>query len=323
MGWTLISSQRTTGPSYIAAAFVDRSASLVQIAKELLFSRLIRSAIDMYWLFGLPTIPGTVVDNLAGTPIFVVGLIVGLTALFAAWPMAFSYLVLYVSVLLIWPWMLGRFFVPLLPLVVATTLVGIERSLESVRPARKTVAVFLVAGIIALNGMVTVYGIARQRTTCDRSALVPSSQCLSADQAGFFSAIGYIREHVPPDAVFFLGSKPAPFYLYSGRRTIATNVALSQPPSEFLPYLLEQGANYVLLSPVMPLADRLPALVKGACKHLQLEMTFPHNSFLFRIRSDPDRADSSGACRAVDAFVDNHPQRPRTDSWRHADDLLP
>ena len=51
--------------------------------------------------------------------------------------------------------------------------------------------------------------------------------------------------------------------------------ALSQTPSEFLPFLRQQGATHILLLAVMPFSDGMPASQVGARSDAQGQLRAP------------------------------------------------
>jgi hypothetical protein len=244
-------------------------------------------------------------------PIVMLALLAGSVRLLATWPVAFFYLAMYGALLLLWPWPVPRFIVPLLPLVVPTTIAGAGRLVSWLRPRWEESATFVVAGIVALNGVGIVYGVVDRQKSCVPGAPLPSRACLNDDQASFFSAVQYIREHVPPGAIFLSG-KPATLYYYTGHRTVSLTLALSQTPSAFLPFLQQQGVTQVLLLAVMPFSDGMPSfnklalgpMLRANCERLHLEKSFPPTSYLFRLPAAGENPDPVAACRAVDNYLE-------------------
>jgi hypothetical protein len=304
-GWTVVSSQQSAGPSYVADALARPADSdLTRVIRDRILNKAPYLS-TTYWLLPVPTVEGTAIDNVLGMPIVFLSLIVGLLVFFRSWPAAAAYLTLYGMVLLVWPYVQSRFLVPLLPLLVAMCLVGMERLLGVVQPSWRAVGVVAIAGVLVINGTTTVYATARSLSGCHDAGLMPPSHCVTDDQASFFRSLDYVRQHVPREAVFF-AAKPATFYYYTGRRTVSTREALSQKPSEFFEHLRSQGATHVLLSAVMPMYRSLPALVREGCGHWQLEQSFPPSTFLFQVLPTAIRDGSSSSCDAAETFFDKH-----------------
>jgi hypothetical protein len=229
----------------------------------------------------------------------------------AAWPAAFLYLATYLGLLAIWPWPVPRFMVPAMPLMVTTTILGVGRLVRRFRPRWEETAALVAAGVLALDGLAIAYGVIHGRQQgCVPGAALPARACLDEDQASFFSAVGFIREHVPPDAVFLSG-KSATLYFYTGHRVASMPQALNRTPSEFLPYLRQHGVTRVLLLRVMPFSDgmspsvrlALGPMLKANCDRLQLEASFPPGAALFRVPATDEPPDPTAACGAVDDYL--------------------
>ncbi|MEP7308814.1 MAG: glycosyltransferase family 39 protein [Acidobacteriota bacterium] len=315
LGWTALAPDQVPGKSYIADALAaDHSAHAS--ATSLLKQRLTNKApylLSIYLLLPGPGISTRAVDNVIGMLILLLALLLGSPALFAAWPAAFLYLTAYGGLLLLWPWPVARFIVPVLPLIVPITLVGVGRLVSFFRPRWEEAAIVLVAGVLALTGLGMVYSVIQRQRGCVRGGPLPSPACLDEHQASFFSAVRHIRDHDSPNAVFLSG-KPATLYLYTGRRVVSMARALSQTPSDFLPFLRQQGATHILLLAVMPFSDGMSAsrlalgpMLRANCESLQVEASFPPLSYLFRVPDAGETPDPIAACRAVDTYLEAQP----------------
>ena len=312
LGWTAIAPDQVPGKSYIADATAGGDAAHGGGA-SILKQRLTNKApyvLSVYLLLPAPAISDRAVDNVIGMPIVMLALLAGLPALFAAWPAAFLYLAAYGGLLLLWPWPVPRFIVPVLPLIVPTTLIGVGRLVRLFRPRWEESAIFVVAGVLAVNSLGIVYGVIQRQKGCVAGGPLPSRACLDENQASFFSAVQYIRDHDSPDAIFLSG-KPATLYYYTGRPVVSMTQALSQTPSDFLPFLRQQGATHILLLAVMPFSDGMPSynklalgpMLRANCERLHVEASFPPSSYLFRVPDAGETPDPVAACRAVDNYL--------------------
>jgi len=315
LGWTAMAPEQVPGKSYIADA-VAADHSPHAGAASLIKQRLTNKAsylLSIYLLLPGPGISSRAVDNVIGMLVLLAALLLGSPALFAAWPAAFLYLVAYGGLLLLWPWPVARFIVPVLPLLIPITLVGVGRLASVFRPRWEEATVVLVAGVLAVNGLAMVYGVSQRQRGCARGGPLPSPACLDEHQASFFSAVQHIRDHDAPNAIFLSG-KPATLYLYTGRRVVSMAQALSQTPSDFLPFLRQQGVTHILLLAVMPFSDGMPAsklalgpMLRANCESLHVEASFPPLSYLFRLPDSGDPPDPIAACRAVDTYLKGQP----------------
>ena len=95
-------------------------------------------------------------------------------ALWATWPAAFLYLAAYGGLLLLWPWPVPRFIVPVLLLIVPITLVGVGRLVSVFRPRWEESAIVVASGVLVLNGLWMVYrrDSAAKRLRAGRAAAV-------------------------------------------------------------------------------------------------------------------------------------------------------
>jgi len=105
----------TSGPGGRAGLMAQSTAN----AEEYLIRAMPRA-------LGLPTIPGTIVDNLLWLVVLGVSTGVGLLVLTRRWPAIATYLLLSCGVLLIWPWPVERLLAPLVPAIAAAVLVGFD-----------------------------------------------------------------------------------------------------------------------------------------------------------------------------------------------------
>ena len=307
---TVVAPEQVPGKSYVADAAVrPQNKTLASALVQRAFGKLPYLK-DVYWLLPLPTIEGTVIDNVIGVPFVAIGLLAGGAWLLFSWPAALLYLITYCALLLLWPWVIERFLVPLLPWIVPAVLIGLGRVARLVRPRWELRVVTISAACLLLTGAVSVFAVIAQQHACDPGAPIPSRPCLSADQASFFAATEYIRGHASPNAVVLTG-KPATVYFYTNRHVFSLTQALDRPPSEFLDYLRREDVTYVLLPAVMPFSEGVPRagvralgpMLEANCRQLALEASFPPSTFLFRVPADAGSASPDAACAAVSTYL--------------------
>lgn len=301
--WTAMAPEQYVGMSYIA----DLTSSVRPDALRSQFLRRAWHRVTWYptqgvpWALAVPTKAGTLVDNIFWALVVWTGVASGLWAFARRWHAAALYLVIYSGLLFIWPWRQERFVIPLLPLVVALLLVG--WSAIGGRWGRRMAAVLpaLVALAMLTGGAVRSGAQAAAMQRC-RGTGMPPAHCLQSDRASFFAALRYIQDAVPEDAVF-LTAKAGALWAYTGRQSISYGGALAVAPDTLLPYLREQGAEWVLLTHLERAeVNRLQHQLAANCNRLELVAFFPERTYLFRVANSATDEETTGACEAVDAY---------------------
>ena len=312
LGWTA-QEVAPVGGSYVsdAAAGVSEfglvSAVITRLTNKWVYP------FNLYQLLPGLNVPRNPVDDVIGVIILAPILLAAVPVLFTTWRAAFLYLAVYGALLWMWAWPVPRFLIPLLLLFVPLVILGSARLVAWVRPNRERTAIVVVTTLLAVNGARMVADVIERQKDCVPGAALPSRGCLDEDRASFVSAIEYIRQSVSSDAIFLTG-KREDLYYYTGRRAVSQTRALSQSPSDFLPYLRREGVTHVLLLTYMPVPDGVPSaahltlgeMLKANCQNLHLEASFPPASFLFRVPSEDESPDQLAACRAVDVYLERN-----------------
>jgi hypothetical protein len=318
--WTALAPEQHIGRSYmrdltLAPPAADSPGLLATLVSRVLTnSHYYLSALGYH--LAAPNLRGTGVDNLVVGALLIALIGWGVLELIRQWRPAALYLPFYGGVLLLWPWLHGRFLFVVLPLLFLATLLGLgragetltawwgrsregwegERAATGLRASRVVMAAFALAS--------TAWGSARtasvllEKRTCPRSLEPPGASCLPPDVASYFQALAYIERRTPPAAVL-LSVTPEPTYYYTERRSPPLDDALQQHREGFLPFLRAFGTDYVLLGSLQP-ADvgRLTEQLEASCSELALERAFPPRTFLFRVR-ERGEARAEDGCQAV------------------------
>ena len=307
LAWTALAPERYTGSSYIGdltAGTGERGTLAPKFPDRIPEHISWYARIGVPWMLGVPTVQGTVLDN-AIALLLLVGLGgLGVWTFARRWRPAALYLGVYGALLAVWVWRVERFVIPLLPIIVAAVLVGAGRLGTLLRLRRPWLAVVATALVLFAGGVARTTEDLAEAARCDRSAQLPDAECLTADQASFFEAVRWIRTHTAEDAVF-LTAKSAPFWLYTGRRTISYGTARRTDTLAVLPFLREQATDYVLLTALERGEPRrlAPRLLR-VCGALALEASFPPNGYLFRIRAPDERMRAGPACGALRDYLE-------------------
>jgi hypothetical protein len=305
LSWTALAPEQHIGTSYVAdlragAGSVDWAPGpLHRIPDNVSWY----ARIGVPWVLAVPTVRGTVLDN--AVAIALLGLLgaLGVWTLLRRWRPAALYLLFYGGLLAVWLWRLDRFVAGLLPVLVAALLVGGAAAAERMRVRRRWLVPTAVALVLAVGGAVRTGAAVGRAWHCEHGGALPDRSCVTVDQASFFDAIRWTRASAAEDAVF-LTAKSAPFWLYTGRRSLSYESASRADPTSLLAYLRAQGADYVLLTALehgepSQLAPRLAAI----CERLELVERFPPNGYLFAVPPQQPPSADGAACAALADYL--------------------
>lgn len=247
------------------------------------------------WMLPLPSLAGTVVDNVLLTGLGTLSLVVGIGLLIRRWPASGLYLIVYLASLFMWPFLRARFIEVILPLLVPAVLVGAAALAGAFRSSWRVPA--LVAASLLLTGTAAVktVGLVRHRASCEPFELADPPACLSDEQRSLLLALHQVSEKAPPDAVFVSGM-PEPLYYHTSRKSISWPSARRLREEDFLPYLREQGVDWILLTSG---ARSISTRLLPRCDELVLEGTFPPRTYLLRIPGPDEAPTPEAACRAL------------------------
>lgn len=251
------------------------------------------------WVLAVPTVAGTAVDNVLWSALLGGVGIAGWLVLWRKWRAAALYIAAYIGLLVLWVWKVERFVVPLVPFLVTAILLGTGWLAQRVRPGWSTAAVLALAAVLIASGGARSMQHVLERRACATAPGTPPVACLTADQASYFAALRHVREALPEDARL-LTAKTGALYLYTGRRALDFDAAVSRGPG--LDYLVGRGATHVLLSHLHTYEwERLAPSLERICESLALEVSFPPRTYLFRIVTGAN-AGGGAACAAIAAY---------------------
>jgi hypothetical protein len=126
----------------------------------------------------------------------------------------------------------------------------------------------------------------------------------------YFEAMAWINDNLPADAVF-LTAKNGALYWYTERKSVSYAGALAQDSASFLPWIREQGGDWILLSGLeVAEGTRLARLLAMNCTQIEVEAQFSNRTILFRI-PDGTPVTNSAACDAIDRYrADSESDQP-------------
>ena len=256
-------------------------------------------AASLLWLLSVPTVGGTIVDNVLWLAVVAVALAAGVWALWHRWRIVTLFLVMYGALMLAWPWALGRFLVPLLPLLTVAILAGAHALGDRWRPRVASALVIALAAIISVTGIARSASKIALRSRCDRTDPMRSTTCFNADQLSFFAAARWMGEHTPPSAIVMSANEGAFFYL-AHRQLVPLDSINARPPERATAFLQRENVSYAILNHVT--YDDLPfsARLMAACEHLEPVEEFPPRTVVFRVLARPSL--NSRACEILEDY---------------------
>jgi hypothetical protein len=242
----------------------------------------------------LPSVPGTVIDNILGLAIVAVCLTVGFATLWSRWRIASIFLGLYALLLVGWTWAIDRFLDPVLPLALLAILAGAVVLGDRWRRWRWVPALVLTLaiGLAAVNKDRTLVT-AQQR--CDRRNPTRSVGCITEPEVEFFEATRFAATNTPRTAVV-MTAKARPFYYYSDRRTVSSGAIVGLPPDRLVARMRESSADYLLVTSLGFLAPAVRQAVVDACGSFTVLRAFGPTTALLRLRTDSTDVPGPSAC---------------------------
>ncbi len=309
--WTVVAPDQFADRSYAAATgrILDRpgaqiTAQLVNRSRRMVSTYLFQSIPTS---LQVPTVPGTVIDNIGIVAVIVLLLAAGLWSL-RRHPVFLSYLLSYAVVLWAWPFKLTRFMVPLAPVLLLVMVVGLTALARRWGSRAIAVAAVLLCAPLAARGIAVEYPRVEHALGCPRARATDSPVCFNEGQLSFFAAARYAAAHIPRDAAV-LTIKEATFSYYSGRQVYHPNLALKQARGDLAGFLQRRNIRYIFVSPQVGGARVVP-FVDAFCGQVRLVQRWPGRAFLYHFPADTAAATGSPACVTLDSLARN-PERER------------
>ena len=253
----------------------------------------------LLWVLSFPAIGGTIADNLLWLVVTCIALATGLLVLWGRWRIVPVFALIYGALILAWPWVIGRFLIPVLPLLAVAFLAGVHTLVERWGSRAASTAVIALVAIIAITGLSRAATKIATRSQCERQHAMLSPSCFNADQLSFFAAARYVGDQTPPSAIVMSGNEGTFFYL-ANRRLVPVDSINARPPDGAADFLLRENVSYAVVNHVsfedLPLSERL----LSACAHLEPAAEFPPRTTVFRVMPSP--VAESRACEILRDF---------------------
>jgi len=263
---------------------------------------------------GVPGLAGSKVDNLAWLAA-IVGLgALGLVAFARRWLAAALTLVVYGALLAVWPYPVGRFLLPVLPLILLALLVG-AAELGRLLPARAArwrpdaALPALLAGLVMIGALPLTVGLVTAQRACDRSAPLTSPGCADEHELRFFEATRWIASNTSPSERF-LTAKEGTFYYYAGRQAALVAALEADPELDLRRFLEAHAARYVLLGHLKYDETGVVSRLLAICDQVEVVRAWGPGTLLLLVDGGIVGPERTNACEALRAY-DRVPWRER------------
>lgn len=275
---------------------------VVQLAHHVRDNAVAYATRDLPSSLSLPTIPGTTVDNLIWLGVSVVLLGAGLIVLWRTLCPAATYLILYASLLLIWPWPIGRYLVPVIPLTFLAFLLGARRMFQRLPGRTRNPAFAVLVALLTLGSLRDAITQDARTPRCDRASPNPDPRCYDEEGGSLLAATEYLHRYAPEGSVVLTTMGPSVYFL-SGHPTEPALLMDRVPAGSAGRALRERKIEYVLLTSFRPYEQGpLARAVLASCRELQVEARFGPHALLLST-SEPTMGAAGGACAALTRFV--------------------
>lgn len=256
---------------------------------------------------GMPTIEGTLADNLFWLLFNLACLSVGIAWLWRRWSAAALYLGMAAGMLLLWSWAVNRLMEPLTPLLLVTLVGGalvIGRRFLTPRAANVSVAV--VTGLLVIGSARGAMAYMDGTRECDRTNPYTSAGCYEPETLALIAAVDRMQRISSVDDVV-LAWRPSSVHFLSKRRGESAQLVRRIPTGELADTLRSRGIRYALLTGINEFergeyADALAA----SCAEFRLIGRFNPNALLLATRNPGESADE--ACGAIAEYRAANPK---------------
>lgn len=301
--WTIGAGPRIQGRSYVEDLAVtlaqdDSAAARIWFHAGRVVSVLTRRIPSV---LAVPTVESTRLDNVLWLVVIVVS---GAAGAWVLWRRSSSlplYVVAVLLLMVLWPYSLTRFLVPLVPPLLLLLLVGVTLTRRHVPPAVATALAVILTLVLAGGGWARTMELAGRMAPCERASAQVSPGCYNENQRSFFAAARFAADSTPADAAF-LTAKEAAFAYYARRRVVYPG-ALRGDAGQLLAALRQRGIRYVVLGRNAEIESSfLAQALERSCDQLELVATFPPRTYLFEVTTDSRTLPGSRACEAIRTY---------------------
>jgi len=297
LAWTSLAPRREVRLSYIDDAVrpVGNAPSLASIfAKRLKYNVPTYITQVSLTLVPVPLTRQTVLDNAGWVLLLGSCFLVGWFSAWKRWHAAAIYFVTYCGLLAVWPYLLDRFLVPVVPLALAFVVIGATTIAQ--RLGRwQNIPVAALGTLLAFFALRADTAMVDKAYSCDRTRV----DCAPPVSLDYLDASRVAGKITPPSARF-VAPKSSTLYFHSGRQAVFWEEAVRQDSASFVPYLRRNGVTHILSTPVYGDYETILALVESSCMQFAVVRSFsPHTSILAFRDSAATQAEGERACAFV------------------------
>ncbi len=306
MVWTIFAPDLPSGRSYIADAVQlsdgYEGGILGQVGLRLRDNLSLYVPRALPHVLGVPSIPGTLIDNVFWIPTLVVLITVGLAKMARAWPLAVWYVAGYGALIAVWYWADSRFLIPLIPILITAIFVALQVLGLRFAGRRHRLIIGLFVAVLVLTGVVRQVRAVADFAPCRVETPLAALGCFNEAQRTYIAGARYAADALPPNAVV-VAAKGAAFGYHAGRKVDPLlRISLSSP-NTLLDHLAGAGVEYVFIGRQIPIEQDLALLLQQVCQDFVLERAFPPFTYLFRFAPEASPEDSRTACDAIRAYI--------------------
>jgi hypothetical protein len=249
-------------------------------------------------------------DNLFWLATIGGALLVGAISAWRRWNAAVVFVITYCGLLAVWPYSLERFLAPLLPLLIALTIVGAARVVDWInsrfRGSEKSrVLVPALVVLLATPALVQDSRLVQRAYACDLARV----DCARPASLDFVDAARLAETNTPPSARFIV-PKNATLYYFARRQSVFWEEVLQQDTTSFLPFMQRNGVTHILATPVYSDYQTIFRLVLHDCARFDVMRAYSPETMLLALRATPRIDGQSGpACVAMRRALTRPPVR--------------
>ena len=304
--WTAYAPDRTFRRSYVDDAVNVRSGDGSLIGT---FAQRISDNVTGYagqaiaTELHLPLTSATWVDNAVWMILIAVFSAIGLFAFWKRWRVAALYFGAYMIMLAIWPYLIGRFVVPVLPLLIALMVIGAWTIADQLTSRTAAHLPVVIAAGLAASSLIAIARTTEQEAECVRTR----TACTYPAALDYLDAVRFVST-LPASEQHFITPKSATLYYYTERKSPYWDEVLSLDSATFRPYLQKHQIKHVIVGPVFHDYDIVYRLLLANCEYFDIARAYSPDTFVMVARDTPrpDGRQAPSCVTAARAFA-----RPR------------
>lgn len=247
---------------------------------------------DLPTILAIPTVPDTVADNALWLVVLLGFGGVGVAVLGRRNSGWLAVAGCYGAILAVWPYVLGRFVAPLVPLVALVVIEGSRVTLGRVNRRAGVTAAIALATVLSIAAFAKDRRLLAGKAGCDRARPYDTPACFERVEFAFLQTVFDAARVTPVDAVLLTPKAPAVYYLI-GRRTLEERLAASLRAPALHDYLAEHGARDLLLSQIHSDQATIAAALLPRCDEWEVVSSRGNGSALLLRRQGPGAVPSA------------------------------